>query len=101
MKKSTFTTRNALLLMAGLFMNQFVFAQTTTITLQPNGTFGKDAFIDSRLSNLNAGDHPDFAAMSWTNGGAHVDVRGLIEFDLSVLPSGSTINSAQLSIYSY
>jgi len=87
--------------MAGLFMNQFVFAQTTTITLQPNGTFGKDAFIDSRLSNLNAGDHPDFAAMSWTNGGAHVDVRGLIEFDLSVLPSGSTINSAQLSIYSY
>jgi hypothetical protein len=88
-----------LLLMSVTFC--YVLNAQTTIILQPDGSHGKDAYIDSRSNNNNYGSHPDFAAISWTNGGTGVDVRGLIDFDFSSIPAGVTINSASLSLYSY
>jgi hypothetical protein len=77
------------------------FAQTSTIILQPDAADGKDAFIESRLNDYNRGNHPDFAAISWTYSGTHTDGRCLIEFDLSMIPQGSTIDSARISFYAY
>ena len=87
------------------FLISLIFCSTinaqTTIILQPNGSQGKDAYIESRLNNNNYGNHIDFPAIAWTNRGTPVDARGLIDFDLSSIPNGATINSASLSLYSY
>ena len=73
----------------------------TTIVLQPDANQGKDAYIESRNNSKNYGNHIDFPAISGTNGGIEVISRGLIDFDLSGIPNGATINSAKLSLYSY
>jgi hypothetical protein len=87
------------------FLISLIFCSTinaqTTIILQPNGSQGKDAYIDNRSNNNNYGNHIDFPAIAWTNNGTPVDARGLIDFDLSSIPNGATINSASLSLYSY
>ena len=71
------------------------------ITLRPSGDEGKDALISSLEKSKNRGVYPDFVAMSWTVSGDPVDYRSLIEFDLSNIPSGAVINSADLSLYSH
>ena len=73
----------------------------TTLTLQPDSVCGKDALIRSLSLNTNFGNNIDFNAHSWTNQGAPVDHRSLIEFDLSYIATSSTIISAYLSLYSY
>ena len=73
----------------------------TTLTLQPDSVCGKDALIRSLSLNTNFGNNIDFNAHSWTNQGAPVDHRSLIEFDLSYIAASSTIISAYLSLYSY
>ena len=65
------------------------------------GECGKDAFLYDRLPDTNYGDHVDFAAMGWTHSGSAVQVRSLVEFDLSSIPKGVTIDSAKLSLYGY
>jgi hypothetical protein len=89
-----------LLLFASFFLN----AQTPrTITLQPDSCKGKDALIGDcgpcGYPNLNLGDHQDMLAASWTISGNTSNVRALIDFDLSGIPTGSTIVSAKLSLY--
>jgi len=74
------------------------FAQTT-ITLQPDSASGKDAYFKDLTPTLNQGSHPDFTALAWTNGGNPVIAKSVIDFDFSSIPSGSTINSAYLSLY--
>lgn len=69
--------------------------------LRPDAIIGKDAIIDDRLSDNNNGNHRDLGMFAWTNGGTPVNVRGLIDFDLSEIPENATINSALLSLYSY
>ena len=95
MKKKTISVLSFLLLILTIVNAQ------TTIILQPNSAQGKDAYIESRLNNYNFGSHIDFPAISWTNGGIPVNVRGLVDFDLSEIPEGVIINSAKLSLYSY
>ena len=57
--------------------------------------------ISSFEPSKNRGVYPDFVAMSWTVSGNPVNYRSLIEFDLSNIPSGAVINSADLSLYSH
>ena len=92
--------KTLLVLFFSIGFSTFLHAQTT-VTLRPDATTGKDAVIDSKLYDNNFGNHTDFFALAMTNGGTPVDGRSLIDFDLSVIPSGSTINSASLSLYSY
>ena len=70
------------------------------ITLRPSGDEGKDALISSFEPSKNRGVYSDFVAKSWTVSGNPVDYRSLIEFDLSNIPIGSTVTSANLSLYS-
>ncbi|MFT5820213.1 MAG: hypothetical protein ACI8ZM_001452 [Crocinitomix sp.] len=79
---------------------QFGIAQTT-LTLQPDAEEGKDAFLDSRVSDYMGGDHFDFVACSWTHGGEPVDARAIVEFDLTAIPDWAIIESATLYLYGY
>lgn len=74
-------------------------AQTNTLTLQPNGNLGKDAFISSNVLNVGQGTSQEINAAAWTIFGQPLAIRGLIDFDLSSLPAGVTIQSATLTLY--
>jgi hypothetical protein len=71
----------------------------TTLVLQPNAAAGKDAYLNSLTPNVNGGTVEDFDAEAWTNGGNPVVLRSSIEFDLSSVPAGTTITSANLTLY--
>jgi hypothetical protein len=71
----------------------------TILTLQPNGNLGKDAFISSNVLDAGQGNSTEFDASAWTIFGSPITIRSLIDFDLSSLPFGSTIQSAQLTLY--
>jgi len=85
------------LLIATVFVASISKAQT--LTLQPDGTTGKDAFINDLQTDATGGANPDLPAIAWTNGGLPVTVRGLVQFDLSSLPIGTVINSATIYLY--
>jgi hypothetical protein len=79
-------------------------ALAITITLQPNGASGKDAMIQHLLSdpagdNTNYGNFGSLEAMAWTWSNQDGVVRGLLEFDLSSIPSNATVTDARLSLY--
>ena len=65
----------------------------TTRVLQPDGTTGKDTYLDLSNVNLNYGTSPTLLTLS----GASAK-RPLIQFDLSSIPAGATIVSAILSM---
>jgi len=67
----------------------------TTTTLQPGST-GKDTWIWNQ-EDFSHGDWGELRA----NQTAAFDQRILIEFDLSSIPGGVTINSATLGLYRY
>ncbi len=69
------------------------------IIIRPND--GKDALVDSRRNTQVLGGSSDYTALSGTNGGVPVIVRSLVDFDLSSIPSGATIDLAKLSLFSY
>ena len=71
----------------------------TTIILQPDATAGKDAFISDNVATSGQGNSTEFDAAAWTISGTPLKIRGLIEFDLSSVPSGATIQSAVLTLY--
>ena len=71
----------------------------TTLTLQLNATNGKDAFISSNVPNGGQGNSTEFDAAAWTIGGLPLTIRSLIDFDLSSLPVGATIQSAVFTLY--
>ena len=69
------------------------------LTLQPNATDGKDAFISSNVPNGGQGNSTEFDAAAWTIAGLPLSIRSLIDFDLSSLPIGATVQSAVLTLY--
>ncbi len=75
----------------------------TTLSLQPNGTVGKDAEIFSCVpcgySTRNFGTIAENCAIAWTKNGSSHNIRSLIQFDLSSIPATATIQSATLSLY--
>lgn len=78
-------------------------SQTTTMFLKPDETCGKDALLHGLSSevNVNYGNTPQLAADAWTFLGEPGVIRGIIEFDLSSIPLGCSINNAKLSLYAW
>jgi hypothetical protein len=72
-----------------------------SVIIRPDAFTGKDALIDSKSNqvNNNFGADDNFASWSWTIGGNLTNVRSLIDFDLSSIPSNAIVNSAKLSLY--
>jgi len=75
-----------------------------TLTLQP-GTEGKDAAVGSCIpcsyNDNNYGSGIEFTAFAGTNGGNPSNIRSLIQFDLSEIPSNATITEAKLSLFHF
>jgi hypothetical protein len=69
-----------------------------TLTLQP-GSEGKDACIQNRTPDANNGTWHAVDAFALTNSGNTILGRGLIDFDLTSIPEGTTIKRAYLSLY--
>ncbi|MBK9760010.1 MAG: DNRLRE domain-containing protein [Flavobacteriales bacterium] len=74
-----------------------------TLILQPDATAGKDAVLHGLATeaNNNWGSTNQFPAAAWTFQGAAGTLRTVIDFDLSSIPTGSTVVSAYLSLYAY
>lgn len=69
------------------------------LTLKPSSNTGKDAEVFSLDPDRNL-DEDGLRGAGWTFGGLPGIIRGLIEFDLSTIPTGSKVDSAFLSLYS-
>ena len=81
----------------------FQSAAQHTLILQPDAAKGKDALLHglNYLIATNYGTCPELAANAWTFQGVPGTVRGVVEFNLSEVPAGSTITSAELSLYAW
>jgi len=72
---------------------------TAVLTRQPGASGGKDAVIDSYGPNGNNGNSLELNALAWTISSNPVIGRALFQFDLSPIPPGSQIYSAELNLY--
>lgn len=68
-----------------------------TLTLQPDGTVGKDADLYSAQPTTNRG-ADTYISTGGVSGGVNIH-RFVIQFDLSTIPTDATITSAILSLY--
>ncbi|PHS08600.1 MAG: hypothetical protein COA88_06450 [Kordia sp.] len=68
-----------------------------TETIRPDVSDGKDAFIYEYNADQNLATHPDFMAGMYNS----QETRNLIRFDFSQIPAGATVQSVELSLYSY
>ncbi len=79
-----------------------VFSQST-LSLQPGPNDGKDApllsCVPCGFSTTNYETYHKFPSAAWTFQGANSDMKSVIEFDLSSIPAGATILSAELSLF--
>jgi len=75
------------------------FSTPGILSLQPDGTNGKDALTSKFAANGNYGDIEDIHLLAWTQNGALNLNRAFIEFDLTALPSEAQIDSAFISLY--
>jgi hypothetical protein len=74
-------------------------APQQTLTLQPtNNSFERHLLGNATFDQSTHA--TELVAATWTNGGQTVYVRGAFGFDLSSIPSNSTIISASLTLYS-
>jgi hypothetical protein len=87
-----------ILLLAFLFAFTKSFSQTT-LTLQPNASTGKDAYIWSLDPNGTNSTTEDLALTAWTWSGNPGTIRSLLQFDLSSIPAGATIQTASMYLY--
>jgi hypothetical protein len=83
-------------LIGALMLGSPSIASATVIALQPNGAAGKDAEINSEFPDAATGLFETYLIVHWAGNARSI---GLIEFDLSGIPSGSTISSATLSLF--
>jgi hypothetical protein len=78
-------------------------ATETTVTFQPDGADGVDAWLGNNLergyNTHNFGSHPDFMSSAWTADGDMSNVRSLLYFDLTSIPAEAEIDHAILSLY--
>ena len=72
-----------------------------TFTAQPaNSTTELTMYQTANNGNYSDPASPESAAVAWTSGGGFFNARGIIKFDLSTIPSNSTIVSAKLTLFS-
>ena len=80
-----------------------IYSQNIKLTIQPDGTCGKDALIGDCIPcgypNSNFGDFLECNALAWTNSGGISNQRSLIQFDFSSIPTGTIVQSAILTLY--
>jgi len=76
-----------------------VFQTARLITIQPDTTAGNDTWISSSGTANNYGSSSDINAGN--NAASAENLRGLLKFNLVSIPTGSTINSATVSLYQY
>lgn len=81
-----------------IYGNEVSFKTLSVLSLQPSAE-GKDAYINSRVPDATSGSGVDIDIMAWTYSGAKFLTRSLLDFDLSIIPQGSMIKSATLSLY--
>ncbi|QHT67741.1 DNRLRE domain-containing protein [Rhodocytophaga rosea] len=83
-----------------LLMGSLLFAQTQQVlTLQPDSKVGKDAYIHEYMPDRNFGNDSKLPASAWTYDGTPGILRGLIAFNLTVIPPDAVISEATLSLY--
>jgi hypothetical protein len=72
-----------------------------SLVLQPDAAVGKDAYISNRpdLINTNFGSDYSIWAATWTYNSVLGTSRSLLQFDLSAIPAGTTLQSAELTLY--
>lgn len=77
-----------------------IYIKKHTVVLQP-GAEGKDTWIGNYVDyqDLNFGNMVEYAGISWTAQGLETSARGLIDFDLSAIPSNAKIKEAKLTLY--
>jgi len=68
-----------------------------TETIRPDASDGKDAFIYEYNADQNLATHPDFMAGMYNS----QETRNLIRFDFSQIPASATVQSVELSLYTY
>jgi hypothetical protein len=71
-----------------------------TLSLQPGNNQSELNFAGFANGTNISAHEKDIDAVAWTMGGNVFYTRGAFKFDLSTIPSGSTIISAKLSLYS-
>ena len=74
-------------------------SQCTTVAFQPDITEGKDAFVNTSNPAGNNGNVVSIVVAAWTSGGSPLKDIGLLQFDLSSIPTNATIVTAKLSLY--
>lgn len=75
----------------------YVFQTARVVTIQPDDIAGQDTWVSSSGQTLNYGAATELHV---GENGAEA-LRGVLKFDLSSIPVGSTINSATLSLYQF
>jgi len=83
----------------GVLFSAFLVSQAgaDTLTLSPDESGSKDAQIvdDPSLSDDNFGNYPDLIT-NWAGNSRSI---GLLEFDISSIAAGATVNNATLSLF--
>lgn len=69
-----------------------------TNTYQPDGTAGKDAYITSSFATSNYGTDTNLYIQT-TSGKSPSYLYSLLEFDVSDIPAGATIDAAKFTFY--
>jgi len=70
---------------------------TVTVTVNPSG----DAWLDELYNIYNYGGDDELSVRSWNFFGINENRRTILKFDLTSLPSGITVLSANLKLYYY
>jgi hypothetical protein len=73
---------------------------TITLILQPHQNLQEVELAVQGTLDASDETAPEFGAVAWTHNGDPTYLRGLFGFDLSSIPSSSTIISAKVSLYS-
>jgi hypothetical protein len=96
---NTESTFSAIFFAFVLFFSSSAYSQSTTIVLQPGPSQGYDVTYGNDPNYLaTSALSTEFGAAQWTCGGAPCELRSLIKFNLSAIPTNAVVSSAMLSL---